>query len=155
MAFDDEECNILTPKGRIIDEGKRHGNLYVLVGKVIVPQVDPPVEQKAASVAIESDRDLWHNRLGHIGERMLARMTDPKVATGVKFSENDKLSFCDACASGKTHRSTPKAIGEIRSTRRLQLVHSDVCGPVNVPSVNKAGILLLLLMILLVTWILT
>ena len=55
MAFDDEKCNILTPKVRIIGEGKRHGNLYVLVGKVIVPQVDPPVEQQAASVAIESD----------------------------------------------------------------------------------------------------
>ena len=31
-----------------------------------------------------------------------------------------------------------RAIGEIRSTRHLQLVHSDVCGPVNVPSVNKS-----------------
>ena len=138
MAFNDEECSILTPKGRTIGKGKRHGNLYILVGKVIVPQVDYLVDHQAASVAIESERDLWHYRLGHIGERMLARMTDPKVATGVKFNENDKLSFCDACASGKTHRSTPKAIGEIRSTRRLQLVHSDVCGPVNVPSVNKS-----------------
>ena len=138
MAFNDEECSILTPKGRTIGEGKRHGNLYILAGKVIIPQVDSPVDQQAASVAIESERDLWHYRLGHIGERMLARMTDPKVATGVKFNENDKLSFCDACASGKTHRSTPKAIGEIRSTRRLQLVHSDVCGPVNIPSVNKS-----------------
>ena len=42
MAFDDEKCNILTPKGRIIGEGKRHGHLYVLVGEVIVPQVDRP-----------------------------------------------------------------------------------------------------------------
>ena len=74
---------------------------------------------------------------------MLARMTDPKVATGVKFSENEKLSFCDACASGKTHRSTTKAIGEIRTTRCLQLVHSDVCGPVNVPSVNKSRYIML------------
>ena len=27
---------------------KRHGNLYILVGKVIVPQVDSPVDQQAA-----------------------------------------------------------------------------------------------------------
>ena len=74
-----EKCNILTLKGINVGEGKRHGNLYVLVGEVIVPQVDPPVEHQAASVAIGSDRDLWHNRLGHIGERMLARMTDLKV----------------------------------------------------------------------------
>ena len=46
MAFDDEKCIILTPKGRIIGEGKRHGNLYVLVGEVIVPQVDPQLNSK-------------------------------------------------------------------------------------------------------------
>ena len=120
MAFNDEKSHILTPKGRTIGEGIGHGNLYALVGEVIVPHIDPPVEQQAASVAIGSDRDLWHNRLGHIGERMSSKMTDPKVATGVEFNENEKLSFCDACASGKTHRS----IGEIRTTRCLQLVHS-------------------------------
>ncbi len=38
-----------------------------------------------------------------------------------------KLSFCEACAEGKAHiyRAPFKPVGEIQSTKRLELVHSD------------------------------
>ncbi len=37
---------------------------------------------------------------------------------------------------GKMHRMPFKSIGEIRSTRKLQLVHSDVCGPMQTESIG-------------------
>ena len=39
------------------------------------------------------------------------------------------LSFCEGCLAGKMCRKPFPTGGEIRSTRKLQLVHSNVCGP--------------------------
>ena len=47
-----------------------------------------------------------------------------------------KLSFCEACAEGKVHRAPFKPVGEIKSTRRLELVHSDVAGPMKTESLE-------------------
>ena len=49
-----------------------------------------------------------------------------------------KLSFCEACAEGKADRATFKQVGEIQSTRRLELVHSDVAGPMKAESFGGA-----------------
>ena len=46
------------------------------------------------------------------------------------------LSFCKGCVQGKMQRKPFKAVGEIQSSRRLQLVHSDVCGPMNTESIG-------------------
>ena len=43
-------------------------------------------------------------------------------------------SFCEGCVQGKATRYKPKPLGEIRSNRRLEKVHSDVCGPMQTAS---------------------
>lgn len=50
-------------------------------------------------------------------------------------SEKD-VSFCEACVEGKLSRKPHKPVGEIRSKRKLQLVHSDVCGPMQTESIG-------------------
>ena len=54
----------------------------------------------------------------------------------VKIQKTAKLSFCEGCVEGKMHRQPFKPVGEIRSTRKLQLVHSDVCGPMCTESIS-------------------
>ena len=34
------------------------------------------------------------------------------------------------------HRNPFKPVGEIRSTEKLQLIHSDVCGPMSTESIG-------------------
>ena len=53
---------------------------------------------------------------------------------GIKFLETDALDFCEGCVEGKMSRKPFKPAGGIKSTRKLQLVHSDVCGPMSVQS---------------------
>jgi len=53
---------------------------------------------------------------------------------GVDIPETDRLDFCEGCVEGKMSRKPFKSVGEIKSTRKLQLVHSDVCGPMPVQS---------------------
>ena len=47
---------------------------------------------------------------------------------GVTISKDDKLRLCQARTEGKTSHD-PFPVGKIRTTKKLQLVHSDVCGP--------------------------
>ena len=37
--------------------------------------------------------------------------------------------ICEACIQGKMHRIAHKPLKEIKSTEKLQLVHTDICGP--------------------------
>ncbi len=59
-----------------------------------------------------------------------------ELVTGVKMPRKMKLSFCEGCVEGKMHCMPFKPVGEIHSTRKLQLVHSDVCGPMPTESIG-------------------
>ena len=53
--------------------------------------------------------------------------------TGVKIPQQTMLSFCEGCVEGKMHQAPFKPVEEIR---RLQLVHSDVCRPMQSESLG-------------------
>jgi hypothetical protein len=55
------------------------------------------------------------------------------MSYGMKFS-NEKLEKCTTCIKGK---QTSKAFGKVKATRArdiLGIVHTDICGPMDVPS---------------------
>ena len=53
---------------------------------------------------------------------------------GVKLQKVEPRSFCEGCVQGKATRHSPKSLGGIHSTRKLEKVHSDVCGPMQTAS---------------------
>lgn len=82
---------------------------------------------------------VWHERLGHIGTKALRDLHDQGV---IRIHQRDlkshKKSFCQACALGKiSARPYNKSFKGIKSTRPLERIHSDVCGPMDVDSVHK------------------
>ena len=87
---------------------------------------------------------LWHNRLNHLGVRQMVQMRTGDMVEGaqtlpsaVPSTETDGHVSCESCIIGKSHRAAmPRKSTAQRTTRCLQLVHSDVCGPVRVPSLN-------------------
>ena len=53
------------------------------------------------------------------------------TVTGIiGLDPNDTMSFCEGCTLGKMAAKPFEPVGEVRATRRLQTVHSDVCGPI-------------------------
>ena len=68
--------------------------------------------------------------------QQLPDIVQKKLATGMRFSKASKLSFCEGRVEGKMHRAQFKPVGEIRLTRKLQLVQSDVCGPMPTESIR-------------------
>jgi len=79
----------------------------------------------------DTDINLWHRRLGHLGVDNLRRLVANNLVKGINFNDNKTLSFCESCCDGKNHRSPfPKSSTTKRSSP-LELIHSDVCGKLN------------------------
>lgn len=52
--------------------------------------------------------------------------------------ENSLTSPCDGCAYGKSQRKSFPTDGRSRGTKIGDLIHSDICGPMNVTSPGGA-----------------
>ena len=65
-------------------------------------------------------------------------MVNRGVVTGVTLAHDHSPGDCIGCVLGKSHRTTIPKVRDTRSTKLLQLVHSDVLGPVEVPSLGGA-----------------
>ena len=117
--------------------GHLHG-MGTLVDKLYQLDCEAILSEAATLVNAQKDNnfDVWHFRLGHASEQCIKNMSYKKLATGIKLPKRAKLSFCEGCIAGKMKRKPFKAVGEIRSKRKLQLVHSDVCGPMPTDSIG-------------------
>ena len=91
-----------------------------------------------ATLASQESSSLWHQRLGHVHEQRLNNCIKNNIVKGICCENVDKLSFCEACLAGKMHRKSFPTREEIRSSHKLQLVHSDVCGPMQTESFGGA-----------------
>ncbi|XP_011406211.1 PREDICTED: uncharacterized protein LOC105314013 [Amphimedon queenslandica] len=62
------------------------------------------------------------------------KLIEKEMVTGMKVPKSEYLSFCEGCINGEICRSPFKPVGALCSQRKLELVHSDVCGPMSVES---------------------
>ncbi|CAK9833203.1 Retrovirus-related Pol polyprotein from transposon TNT 1-94 [Anthophora retusa] len=77
----------------------------------------------------------WHNRLGHINFDDLKRMKGMVEELDINMDgPNEKCEICDKC---KIHR-LPFKSSNTREKRVLALIHSDICGPIQVTSLGRA-----------------
>jgi len=117
--------------GRIVAEGAYHGDVCV----VSVPEGAATATGRAhAAVTART----WHRRFAHAGPDTLARV--PQAVTGMKatpaFLRRQGGVSCAPCMRGKMSRlSFP--VSTTRTTRPLELVHTDVCGPMDVKTPGK------------------
>jgi len=84
---------------------------------------------ESASIHAAISTGLWHRRLGHLGSANLDRL--PFTVKGVSKSDCTTSSSCRACSAGKMHRSELRTpFKSSRAGTKLELIHSDICGPI-------------------------
>jgi hypothetical protein len=79
--------------------------------------------------------ELWHKRYGHLNFRSLSDLNSKNLVHGLpKISV--KSPICEICVKSKQSRLS--FVNEVprRASEALQVVHSDVCGPFEVPSLG-------------------
>eukprot|EP00253_Pinus_taeda_P003732 PITA_03732 len=119
----------------VLMRGVRIGTLYKLEVSTVIDGCNNSVvpESGAEKLVVSGEKTmLWHQRRGHIGEKSL------RILHG-KGMSNSSLDFyfCENCVYGNQNRvSFPS--GSKRAKQILELVHSDVFGPVKVPSLGKS-----------------
>jgi hypothetical protein len=84
--------------------------------------------------AIENSCEPWHRRLAHINYKVLPYIC--KVVTGLPELKVDHEGVCNGCAQGKNIKN-PFPNRDNKEKGVLELMHSDVCGPM--PSSSMSG----------------
>ncbi|CAH9132849.1 unnamed protein product [Cuscuta epithymum] len=108
----------LTRGSLIVARGKRCSKLYMTHPKIFKDRVNAVVNTDMT--------DLWHKRLGHMSEKGMSLLLKRNVLPGV---HDIHLKKCSHCLAGKQNRVSFKSHPPSRKESILDLVHSDVCGP--------------------------
>ena len=143
VDFTGEECIFRNKLGAIVARGTREERLYKLLTtkrpEVECAQISDGVEfRKSGSHHEVSKLALWHQRLGHLGVQNVKLLQSKNLVVGMDLGDACELPFCEGCVEGKLHR-LPFPRGEsTRASSLLEIVHSDLCGPMRSESLGGA-----------------
>jgi transposase InsO family protein len=134
--FTEDMCKITWGEKTVI-VGRKHGKLYrVIVGdaaKMATTETETNVFPKSKALPLS----LWHARLGHLNFAGVQRLS--KMARGIEIQTGDAVpGVCSACLEGKQHKRYNRNSPAKRASERLELVHSDSCGPFRTRSISGA-----------------
>lgn len=125
VRFRKDDAIVIDKNCKVHMRAERTGNLYY------VRMSHNTVNNVQTS---KNSIDMWHQRLGHINERDLKAMAKNGLVHGLTFGDDEKLAECEICISEK-QTCTPFPKGrEDRTSELLEIVHTDVCGPMRCES---------------------
>ncbi|KAJ9538374.1 hypothetical protein OSB04_031107 [Centaurea solstitialis] len=119
------------PKWELI-EGTRRSNLYT----VNFRKQRPFTEVCFLSKATFNQNLLWHRRLSHLNYATINQLAKTGLVTDLPSLRFTKEQLCSACEMRKIKKSSHKLKVEHNTSKPLQLLHMDLCGPMRVQSIN-------------------
>lgn len=121
VNFEPTHSKLVTSDGSVFNVEKQ-GNLYFI--------------NNVGNIHVNSTRTVkeWHKALGHCNIKDVVKLE--KAVEGMQISGDKENVNCETCVLGKITNFRNRE-PDIRATRNLELVHSDLAGPMNV--VGKGG----------------
>eukprot|EP00253_Pinus_taeda_P007976 PITA_07976 len=86
------------------------------------------VTQEAFQSVPKDENWLWHLRFGHLNFGGLNLLSRKGMVKGLPLIEKPD-SLCEGCILGKQHRESFPSGKSIRAKAPLEIIHSDLCGP--------------------------
>lgn len=131
VLFDKTGCTIRNANKEILLKCKPTGGVY-------------RVETNEMCMLAKKSKTAkqWHRGLGHVNFQILQRMKN-NPSYGISYEDDDhEIRNCEVCAKGK-HTRTPFAHKSETSTKQvLELMHSDLGGPMENTSYGGAKYML-------------
>ncbi|GAU14528.1 hypothetical protein TSUD_250700 [Trifolium subterraneum] len=109
-------------KGLLFTTQMSPNRMYVVNANVIMP--------KCLQVTKKDWSQLWHSRYGHLSIKGLNTLARKEMVKGLPPLE-ELNEHCVDCLTGKQHRDAIPKQAVWRAKLKLELVHSDICGPLN------------------------
>ncbi|GBP97191.1 Retrovirus-related Pol polyprotein from transposon TNT 1-94 [Eumeta japonica] len=118
VTFSTKGCEVRNGKDEVICTATLNNNLYIM---------DTSTEVAHLTSSTQScDTYLWHLRMGHLNFHDVKKL--PDVTEGVTLTQQQSNIACTHCMEGRQARMPFKSVGS-RAERPLELIHSDLCRP--------------------------
>ncbi|KAI5312848.1 hypothetical protein L3X38_042022 [Prunus dulcis] len=95
-----------------------------------------PATQLVLRASVTHSLQTWHKRLGHLNDQSIKMLANQDMVHGLPSLEKD-LAVCEGCKLGKQHRDSFPAESTWRAQSPLELVHTDICGPMQIASMSE------------------
>ena len=137
VSFDDKACRIMKA-GRTVGVAKKIGaNAYRLVTESQNQAIAAAVSEMPPDAWLQK----WHRRLGHLNQQDVIKLFQQRMVEDCNGAEckqamaavSKQQMLCEPCVLGKQHHTAKPTEASTRATRPLELVHTDLCGPMQVP----------------------
>ncbi|KAL4388598.1 hypothetical protein GQ457_09G027370 [Hibiscus cannabinus] len=126
LHFHDRVCDVFDKNGVKMLTVKMIGRSFPIKWKQTEVQ---------AFTSIADKYSLWHRRLGHFNFSSLKYMSSKGLVKDMPVvCEN--TTVCEVCQKGKQTKLSFHVNQAWRASEKLQLVHTDLCGPMRISSLN-------------------
>ena len=130
--FEEKQCSIWKDQELVVS-AERHSNVYTL-----------PIEPESAHYAqyepSGGTSELWHARMGHPSNGNYSRTQ--QSTDGLPKVHDQDQNLCGGCLKGKHSVAMFPRHSSSKTTRVLELIHTDVMGPMQTKSKGGARYIL-------------
>ncbi|GJZ39233.1 retrovirus-related pol polyprotein from transposon TNT 1-94 [Tanacetum coccineum] len=112
--------------------GNRGSDLYI----ISFQETSSPTPICFLAKASLTQAWLWHRRLSHLNFDTINLLSNKDIVNGLPKLKYVKDQLCSSCELSKAKRSTFKTKTIPSSKGRLNLLHMDLCGPMQIQSIN-------------------
>lgn len=92
-------------------------------------------KQHCFQTVTEDMPKLWHERYGHLSHRGMKTLQSKEMVRGLPAFDTQSFT-CSDCLVGKQSRNPIPKKSTWRAKETLELLHSDICGPISPTSSN-------------------
>ena len=119
------KTKLLDEKGNLVGSGKQTKfNLFYL-----------DLNECSCFIGQVEEIWLWHRRLCHVNFDNLVKIRKHKRVRGIPSLKKPNMGLCKNCQIGKIGKTSLKR-KNYQSEEVLEIVHTDLCGPIGIESYN-------------------
>ena len=128
IKFNKNGAFLMDEDKKLLIHAKGENNLFVF-------ETEEPKEPEEQLNAISNSNQIWHRRFGHLNYQSLKDLYNKEMVDGMNLN-SEFQEQCRTCMVSKIHRTTFPKQSERKSEEVLDLIHTDLCGPMNVESLG-------------------
>ena len=134
----DFQVQFLSSSGQVLVTGDRIDESLYQLKVVAKSHTEEPTLAMSASLSLAASARplslvLWHRRTGHRNCADIVKTAVKGAVTGLHLGDFRRPPVCEGCVFGKLHRCKFPTSTH-RATEVGDLIHSDVGGPIHVPT---------------------
>lgn len=135
LIFENGKVKIYNKKTRmIVGEAFDRDGLYIVNAENIKDKSDHVRINIVGSTKLDESHK-WHQRFCHVSTNSIKELSAKNLVRGLENTNIENV-HCQGCIVGKSTKVACKQIKSKQTKAVLELVHSDLCGPMPVKSIG-------------------